>query len=248
MDGLRGEIPISELCRRERIAPTMYYRWSKAFLDAGKNGLTRETLRDATTEEVRRLKEGNASLKKAVAEAILDLMRYKKPRDVDRRRYVRMSANRKLEVLRAVEGSVGGVAEALARLEISPSTYYRWRQWFRTGGVQDLADRNPLRDRNWNQLLPDERAKVLSVALLYPEWSSREIACHMEDNCGFTVSESTVYRSPRQAGRIKPKEARTFPTSTASVSAMTSFYVIAHKHGPAHRQNTAKSTCPAIAH
>ena len=56
----------------------MYYRWSKSFMDAGKNGLTRETLRDATSEEVRSLKEENASLKKALAEAILDVMRYKK--------------------------------------------------------------------------------------------------------------------------------------------------------------------------
>jgi transposase-like protein len=40
LEGSRGEIAISELCRREEIAPTMYYRWSKAFLDAGKNGLT----------------------------------------------------------------------------------------------------------------------------------------------------------------------------------------------------------------
>jgi transposase len=46
----------------------MYYRWSSAFLDAGKNGLTRETLRDATTEEVRGWKEENASLKKALAD------------------------------------------------------------------------------------------------------------------------------------------------------------------------------------
>jgi len=46
LEGLRGEIPISELCRREGIAPTMYYRWSKTFLEAGKNGLTRDTLRD----------------------------------------------------------------------------------------------------------------------------------------------------------------------------------------------------------
>ena len=44
LEGLRGEIPISELCRREGIAPTMYYRWSKAFLATGKNGLTRDTL------------------------------------------------------------------------------------------------------------------------------------------------------------------------------------------------------------
>jgi transposase len=50
LEGLRGEIAISELCRREGIAPTMYYRWSKAFLDAGKNSLTRDTQRDATPD------------------------------------------------------------------------------------------------------------------------------------------------------------------------------------------------------
>ena len=78
LEGLRGEIPVSELCRREGIAPTMYYRWSKAFLEAGKNGLTRDTQRDATTEEVKRLKEENEALKKAVAETVLDVQRLKK--------------------------------------------------------------------------------------------------------------------------------------------------------------------------
>ena len=78
LEGLRGEIAISELCRREGIAPTMYYRWSKAFLDAGKNGLTRDTQRDATTDEVRALKDENATLKKALAESVLETMKYKK--------------------------------------------------------------------------------------------------------------------------------------------------------------------------
>jgi transposase InsO family protein len=122
-----------------------------------------------------------------------------------------MSADRKLEILRAVEGSGVGVAEALSRLSISPSTYYRWRQRFRSCGVQGLHDRRPFRDRTWNQLLPEERAKILSVALLYPEWSSREIGCHVADMCGFTVSESTVYRILKEAGWIQPKEVRTFP-------------------------------------
>lgn len=78
LEGLRGEIPVTELCRRESIAPTMYYKWSKAFLDAGKNGLTKDTRRDATTDEVRRFKQENEDLKRALAEAILDVMRYKK--------------------------------------------------------------------------------------------------------------------------------------------------------------------------
>ncbi len=78
LEGLRGEIPISELARREGIAPSIYYRWSKAFLEAGKNGLTKDTHRDATTDEVRRLREENQALKHGLAEAVLDVQRLKK--------------------------------------------------------------------------------------------------------------------------------------------------------------------------
>jgi transposase len=78
LEGLRGEIPVTELCRREGIQPALYYRWSKAFLDAGKNGLVRDTQRDATTSEVHLLKEENEALKKAVAEAVLEVQRLKK--------------------------------------------------------------------------------------------------------------------------------------------------------------------------
>ena len=78
LEGLRGEIPVAELCRRETIAPTVYYKWSKAFLDAGKNGLTRDTQRDTTSCEVKRLKDENQALKKALAESVLDVQRYKK--------------------------------------------------------------------------------------------------------------------------------------------------------------------------
>ena len=78
LEGLRGEIPVSELARREGIAPTVYYRWSKAFLEAGKNGLTKDTHRDTTTDEVRQLKADNDALKRAVAEAVLDVQRLKK--------------------------------------------------------------------------------------------------------------------------------------------------------------------------
>ena len=78
LEGLRGEISVAELCRRESIAPTVYYKWSKAFLDAGKNGLTRDTQRDTTSCEVKRLKDENEALKKALAESVLDVQRYKK--------------------------------------------------------------------------------------------------------------------------------------------------------------------------
>lgn len=78
LEGLRGEISISELCRREGIAASIYYKWSKAFLEAGKNGLTKDTLRDATSDEVKRLKAENQQLKESLADSILETQRYKK--------------------------------------------------------------------------------------------------------------------------------------------------------------------------
>jgi len=78
LEGLRGEITISELCRKEGISAATYYKWSKDFLDAGKNGLTLQTKRNATSDEVKNLKAENEDLKKALAEAMLKLMRYKK--------------------------------------------------------------------------------------------------------------------------------------------------------------------------
>ena len=78
LEGLRGEQGIAEICRKEGIASSVYYKWSRAFLEAGKNGLTRDTLRDATSDEVKQLKAENEQLKQSLAEAILDLKRYKK--------------------------------------------------------------------------------------------------------------------------------------------------------------------------
>ena len=78
LEGLRGEISVSDLCRREGLSPTVYYRWSKGFLEAGKNGLTKDTNRDATSDEVKMLREENAALKRAVAEQVLEVQRLKK--------------------------------------------------------------------------------------------------------------------------------------------------------------------------
>ena len=78
LEGLRGNLSVTELCRREGISPAIYYRWSKDFLDAGKNGLTRDTKRDANTDEVRSLKQDNEDLKRGLAEQVLEVQRLKK--------------------------------------------------------------------------------------------------------------------------------------------------------------------------
>ena len=56
LEGLRGEMSIAELCRREGINSNLYYRWSKDFLEAGKRRLAGDTVREANTDEVSGLK------------------------------------------------------------------------------------------------------------------------------------------------------------------------------------------------
>ena len=55
IDGLRGEVSIAELCRREGIAQNLYYRWSKDFMESGKKRLSGDTMREANTTEVQAL-------------------------------------------------------------------------------------------------------------------------------------------------------------------------------------------------
>ena len=71
LEGLRGEESIAELCRREGIAPNMYYKWSKEFLEAGKARLTGDVKRQATSSEVGDLRQENEQLKQVVAELLL---------------------------------------------------------------------------------------------------------------------------------------------------------------------------------
>ena len=78
LEGLRSADTVANLCRREGIHPTVYYKWSKAFLEAGKQRLVGETKRGATNEEVSGLKRENAELKRLVAEQLLRLEAYKK--------------------------------------------------------------------------------------------------------------------------------------------------------------------------
>lgn len=72
LEGLKGEVSISELCRREGIVSNLYYRWSKDFLEAGKKRLQGDTAREATSSEVTDLRSENAQLKQLVAELSLD--------------------------------------------------------------------------------------------------------------------------------------------------------------------------------
>lgn len=72
IEGMRGEMTIAELCRKEGLSQGLYYKWSKDFMEAGKRRLSGDTLREANTSEVKELKDENRSLKELVAELSLD--------------------------------------------------------------------------------------------------------------------------------------------------------------------------------
>ena len=72
LEGLRGEESIAELCRREGIATSLYYSWSKEFLEAGKRRLAGDTTRQASSPEVKELRAESAALKEAVADLTLE--------------------------------------------------------------------------------------------------------------------------------------------------------------------------------
>jgi|TARA_Y100000310_G_C20608146_1_gene776614 transposase len=78
LEGFRREATVSDLCRREGINPANYYSWTKEFMEAGKERLTRNTVRDATRQEIEQLKRENGDLKEIVADLVIETHRLKK--------------------------------------------------------------------------------------------------------------------------------------------------------------------------
>jgi len=114
-----------------------------------------------------------------------------------------MSARDKAIILAQVENKSRGKRQALMALGIPKSSYYRWRQWQRCGGLKSHSGD---RGRPWNRITPEEEGKILAVARESPELSSRQLAAWITDNAGFAVSESTVYRILRREGLVKRQE------------------------------------------
>ena len=79
LEGFRREVAVSDLCGREGIRPGTFYAWTKEFMEAGKERLTRDTIRDATRQEIESLKRQNHDLKELVADLSLEVHQLKKP-------------------------------------------------------------------------------------------------------------------------------------------------------------------------
>ena len=208
LEGFRREVTVSDLCRREGIKPHSYYSWTKEFMEAGKERLTRDSVRDASRDEVHQLKRENGELKQLVADLSLEVYRLKKnvhTHAAGRWRYRRMSGAEKAAVLNKVASSGLPKRRALGELGVPKSTYYRWlRRKEQQGLEDDVGGGNP----PWNKLTTKEVDSVLSAARDMPDLSCRQLAAWITDNIGFSVSESTVYRILRREGLVKRPEMR----------------------------------------
>ncbi len=124
-----------------------------------------------------------------------------------------MNVDEKMTLILAVEQSGFKVSDALKRLDIPRSTYYRWRSKLKREGLMGLKDKKPTPKKQWNAITPIEEDIILKKAEERPELSSREISFTITDEEGFTVSESTVYRVLKREGLIRDTRIESFPAA-----------------------------------
>ena len=116
-----------------------------------------------------------------------------------------MGLEGKQDLIWRVEAQRGRRSHVLNELRVPRSTYYKWRKRDRGDGLEGLTKRKPLARRVWNRLMVEERERVLEIARLHPELSSRLLSVKITDEEAFSVSESTVYRILRENHLICPR-------------------------------------------
>lgn len=107
---------------------------------------------------------------------------------------MRYSQPEKMEVIKVVEQSALSVKRTLKELGINRSTFYQWYRRYVDYGYDGLADRKPTPRKFWNKIPKQIKARMVDIALEYPEKSPRELAWFITDNEGYFISESSIYR------------------------------------------------------
>jgi transposase InsO family protein len=115
---------------------------------------------------------------------------------------MRYNQAEKMEIIRLVEGSDRSVKQTLKELGINKSSFYNWYYNYKHYGFDGLAVKKVSRDRQWNQISPAWKDKVIDIALDLPHLSSREVACHITDIEAYSISEASVYRILKERGLL----------------------------------------------
>ncbi len=117
------------------------------------------------------------------------------------------------DLIRKMELKEGDRLRLLGDLGIPRSTYYKWRKLYDKYGVSGLAKTKPKARHVWNRLSDKEISRVLEIARLHPELSSRLLAVKITDEEEFSISESTVYRILKENNLIAPRPLAEMPAA-----------------------------------
>src|SRR5690606_35114360 len=118
------------------------------------------------------------------------------------RKYMRLSAAEKYEIILSATTSDIGVKRTLEIFGIHRSTFYKWYQKYLQNGYDGLKQGHRVSRRQWNSIPEEQKDLVVAVALEHTELSSRELAHKITDEQGMFISESSVYRILKQRDLI----------------------------------------------
>jgi len=221
MEGISGKCSIAELCRRERIHPSLYYRWRKEFFEGGKQRLSGNKLQHNRDNEVSALRLENNQLKTLAKGLNLKAELLKKcliGRGRRSKRSMLFSQAEKMEIIHLVEQSSDSVKQTLAELCINRSTFYKWYGRYRAEGYEGLANRyspKKLKAKDSKHV-----SAVFSVLHSPPsEFGINRTSWRMKDleRClaerGFALSLHTIRKIIKDAG-YKWKKAKIVLTSS----------------------------------
>jgi len=124
-----------------------------------------------------------------------------------------MNEHQREELIKDVEMTPGRRSRLLKELQISRTTYYRWRRCYDESGLDGISRRKPVAKRIWNRLTPEEESRILEVAKLHPELSPRLLAVKITDEEPFFVSEAAVYRVLKDHNLIAPRPLPEMPAA-----------------------------------
>jgi len=194
LEGLRGEENISELCRREGIAASMYYGASQEFLEAGKRRLAGDTARAATSGEVKDLRREATASKEVVADLTLENRLLKKSMSGDGRTRHEVSCIREGRDYPAGRAIASAGQAHLGQLGIPRATFYRWYDRYLEGGPEALGDHAP------DQIVSGTGSRTMSAARS-SLWHWRFLSCRRGGRqCASPTSKSTLSRRLRSIG------------------------------------------------
>ncbi len=164
-------------------------------MEAGKKRLAGDTVRKATSDEVKELRAEAAALKETLGEVVMENRLLKKSVLGDGGgRYMRYCAADKAEIIQLVQNSTLSVRQTLARLGIHKSTFYNWLKRYEEDGMDGLEDKQPRPQAVWNKIAKEHCAAIIELALNKPDLSPRELAVTYTDEEAYFISESSVYR------------------------------------------------------